>query len=288
MDKEHELRRSKRNALGLLLVAAALFVVTLFLTPNFWVYGLKAITEAAMVGALADWFAVVALFRRVHVPFIAAHTAIIPRNKNKIADNLAVFVQEKFLAPASIVELIRKHDPAQMLSAWLNAPDNAPRFAGYMIKVMRGFLDVTDDQRIAQLMKRALFRVIDKIDLSQSIATLLESLTKDGRHQELLDQAMDQLELLLAKESTRGFISAQIVSWMKREHPLTTKLLPTGWLGRNAPTWCRTRAIRCLTIWATIKPTLSAKALTARFRGLSGRYKTIRLPRKKLKRLSNT
>jgi uncharacterized membrane-anchored protein YjiN (DUF445 family) len=99
--------------------------------------------------------------------------------------------------------------------------------------MMRGFLEFTDDQRIAQLIKRALFRVIDKIDLSQSVATILESLTKDGRHQALLDQAMDQLEALLAKESTRSFISTQIVNWMKREHPLTAKLLPTGWLGRN-------------------------------------------------------
>src|SRR5471030_160588 len=233
MDKEHELRRSKRNALGLLLVAAALFVVTLFFPPNFWVSGLKAIAEAAMVGALADWFAVVALFRRVPVPFIAAHTAIIPKNKDKIADNLAVFVQEKFLAPASIVELIRQHDPARMVSDWLNAPENASRFAGYTVKMIRGFLEFTDDQRIAQLIKRALFRVIDKIDLSQSVATILESLTKDGRHQALLAQAMEQLELLLAKESTRSFISSQIVNWMKREHPLTAKLLPTGWLGRN-------------------------------------------------------
>jgi uncharacterized membrane-anchored protein YjiN (DUF445 family) len=233
MDKEQELRRSKRNALGLLLIAAALFVITLFLPPNFWVSGLKAISEAAMVGAMADWFAVVALFRRVPVPFVASHTAIIPKNKDKIADNLAVFVQEKFLAPATLITLIRQHDPARMLTDWLNAPDNAQRFAKYAVKMIRGFLDVTDDQRIAQLMRRALYRVIDKIDLSASIATLLESLTKNGRHQELLDQAMDQLEILLAKDSTRQFISAQIVGWMKREHPLTAKLLPTGWLGRN-------------------------------------------------------
>lgn len=233
MDKEQELRRSKRNALGLLLIAAALFVITLFLPPNFWVSGLKAISEAAMVGAMADWFAVVALFRRVPVPFVASHTAIIPKNKDKIADNLAVFVQEKFLAPATLITLIRQHDPARMLTNWLNAPDNAQRFAKYAVKMIRGFLDVTDDQRIAQLMRRALYRVIDKIDLSASIATLLESLTKNGRHQELLDQAMDQLEILLAKDSTRQFISAQIVGWMKREHPLTAKLLPTGWLGRN-------------------------------------------------------
>lgn len=233
MDKEQELRRSKRNALGLLLIAAALFVITLFLPPNFWVSGLKAISEAAMVGAMADWFAVVALFRRVPVPFVASHTAIIPKNKDKIADNLAVFVQEKFLAPATLITLIRQHDPARMLTDWLNAPDNAQRFAKYAVKMIRGFLDVTDDQRIAQLMRRALYRVIDKIDLSASMATLLESLTKNGRHQELLDQAMDQLEILLAKDSTRQFISAQIVGWMKREHPLTAKLLPTGWLGRN-------------------------------------------------------
>jgi uncharacterized membrane-anchored protein YjiN (DUF445 family) len=233
MDKEQELRRSKRNALGLLLIAAALFVITLFLPPDFWVSGLKAISEAAMVGAMADWFAVVALFRRVPVPFVASHTAIIPKNKDKIADNLAVFVQEKFLAPATLITLIRQHDPARMLTDWLNAPDNAQRFAKYAVKMIRGFLDVTDDQRIAQLIRRALYRVIDKIDLSASIATLLESLTKNGRHQELLDQAMDQLEILLAKDSTRQFISAQIVGWMKREHPLTAKLLPTGWLGRN-------------------------------------------------------
>ncbi|MFS7221578.1 DUF445 domain-containing protein [Rahnella inusitata] len=233
MDKEQELRRSKRNALGLLLIAAALFVITLFLPPNFWVSGLKAISEAAMVGAMADWFAVVALFRRVPVPFVSAHTAIIPRNKDKIADNLAVFVQEKFLAPATLINLIRQHDPAQMLTDWLNAPENAQRFAKYAVKLIRGFLDVTDDQRIAQLIRRAIYRVIDKIDLSASIATLLESLTKNGRHQELLDQAMDQLEILLAKDSTRTFISAQIVGWMKREHPMTARLLPTGWLGRN-------------------------------------------------------
>jgi len=68
MDKFQQLKRSKRLALSLLLIAAATFIVTLFLPANFWVLGLKAIAEAAMVGALADWFAVVALFRRVPVP----------------------------------------------------------------------------------------------------------------------------------------------------------------------------------------------------------------------------
>ena len=94
MDKHQQLKRSKRLALALLLVAAAIFIITLFLPANFWVLGIKAIAEAAMVGALADWFAVVALFRRVPVPFISRHTAIIPRNKDRIGEKLGRFVQE--------------------------------------------------------------------------------------------------------------------------------------------------------------------------------------------------
>lgn len=85
MEKLAELKRAKRPALGLLLTAAATFVTTLFLPHGFWVSGVKAIAEAAMVGALADWFAVVALFRRVPIPFISRHTAIIPRKKTASA-----------------------------------------------------------------------------------------------------------------------------------------------------------------------------------------------------------
>lgn len=100
MNKIAELKRAKRLALSLLLIAAATFVITLFLPPNFWVLGIKAIAEAAMVGALADWFAVVALFRRVPIPFISQHTAIIPRNKDRIGENLGQFVQENFSIPS--------------------------------------------------------------------------------------------------------------------------------------------------------------------------------------------
>jgi len=85
MEKMTELKRAKRLALSLLLIAAVTFVITLFLPPNFWVSGIKAIAEAAMVGALADWFAVTALFHRVPIPFISRHTAIIPRNKDRAA-----------------------------------------------------------------------------------------------------------------------------------------------------------------------------------------------------------
>ena len=178
MNKLIELRRAKMLALSLLLIAAATFVVTLFLPPNFWVSGVKAIAEAAMVGALADWFAVVALFRRVPIPIISRHTAIIPRNKDRIGENLGQFVQEKFLDTQSLVALIRRHEPALLIGNWFSQPENARRVGQHLLQIMSGFLELTDDARIQRLLKRAVHRAIDKVDLSGTSALMLESMTK--------------------------------------------------------------------------------------------------------------
>ncbi|RTZ38878.1 DUF445 family protein [Candidimonas sp. SYP-B2681] len=233
MNKETELKRAKRTALCMLLGAAIVFVITIFSPRSFWMDGLKAISEAAMVGALADWFAVVALFRRVPIPFVSRHTAIIPRNKDKIAENLATFVKEKFLHPLSIVELIRKHDPAKAIAGWLTEPGNAERIAHHMATLIRTILDLTDDRRIQSFMKNAIDVIIDKVDLSSSVATVLDNLTKDGRHQELLDQGVGLIIKQLDTPATRLLISEQIVAWLKREHPIKEKVLPTEWLGEN-------------------------------------------------------
>ncbi|WP_413741782.1 DUF445 domain-containing protein [Sodalis sp. RH15] len=234
MTKQTELKKIKGMALLLLTGAAMIFIVTLFIPPGFWRDGLKAVAEASMVGAMADWFAVVALFRRVPIPFIAAHTAIIPRNKNKIADNLGIFIQEKFLDTSSLVELIRRQDPARTIAGWLAEPDNAHRLGRQILQLMRGFLDFTDDRRIQAFIRSALDAVIDKIDLSASVGAILDSLTKDGRHQDLLDAGLRQLVKLLNKPSTRVLIADQIIQWLKREHPLKEKVLPTEWLGEHS------------------------------------------------------
>ena len=234
MNKITELKRAKRLALSLLLIAAATFVITLFLQPNFWVLGIKAIAEAAMVGALADWFAVVALFRRVPIPFISQHTAIIPRNKDRIGENLGQFVQEKFLDTQSLVALIRRHEPALLIGNWFSQPENAQRIGQHLLQIMSGFLELTDDSRIQRLIKRAVHKAIDKVDLSGTSALMLESMTKNNRHQELLDTLITQLITLLQRDSSRAFIAQQIVRWLETEHPLKAKLLPTEWLGEHS------------------------------------------------------
>jgi uncharacterized membrane-anchored protein YjiN (DUF445 family) len=192
MEKIAELKRAKLLALSLLLIAAAAFITTLFLPQTFWVRGVKAIAEAAMVGALADWFAVVALFRRVPIPFISRHTAIIPRNKDRIGDNLGQFVQEKFLDTQSLVALIRRYEPAQMIGAWFSKPDNAQRVGLHLMQVMSGFLELTDDGRIQRLLKRAVHKAIDKVDFTETSAVMLESMTKNNRHQVLLDAIINR------------------------------------------------------------------------------------------------
>lgn len=235
MDKELELTRAKRTPLLLLCGAAGAFIGTvlypLWFPTNHWVGALKAISEASMVGGLADWFAVSALFSRVPIPLVGRHTAIIPRNKDRIADNLALFVQDKFLNTTSLLTLIRRHDPAQMIANWLSSPENAARLGGYLLKIVRGFLDLADDQRIQAFMRRAIHKAIDKVDLSQSAAMVLESLTKNNRHQTLLDDAIAQLLHLVNKPGTHEFIAQQVMRYLKREHPLKEKMLPTEWVG---------------------------------------------------------
>jgi Predicted membrane protein len=231
MEKQTELKRAKLLALSLLLIAAAIFITTLLLPPSPWLSALKAISEASMVGALADWFAVVALFRRVPLPFIAQHTAIIPRNKDRIGENLGQFVQEKFLDTPSLVALIRRHEPALLIGTWFTQPENAARVGQHLVKVMSGFIELTDDARVQSLLKRAVHKAIDKVDLTQTSAVILESMTKDNRHQKLLDSLVAQLITLLRKESTRDAIAQMIVHWMEQEHPIKASILPTEWLG---------------------------------------------------------
>jgi uncharacterized membrane-anchored protein YjiN (DUF445 family) len=233
MTKEAELRSAKLLALWFFIGATSLFAVSLFLPPVWWAELLKAFSEAAMVGALADWFAVVALFKRIPIPIIGRHTEIIPANKDKIADNLANFVREKFLDTESIVGLIRRHDPAQMVANWLVKPANTERMGGYLVKVATWVLDFIEDAAVQNFIGKAVHAMVRSVDLSKSAGTILESLTQGGRHQQLLDEGIDQLARLLSNEQTQGFIAQGIVDWLREEYAFIEKMLPSELIGRK-------------------------------------------------------
>lgn len=96
---------------------------------------------------------------------------------------------------------------------------------------MSGFLELTDDGRIQRLLKRAVHKAIDKVDFTETSAVMLESMTRNNRHQVLLDAIINRLIALIQRDSTRDFIADQIVHWLKTEHPRKAMVLPTEWLG---------------------------------------------------------
>ena len=232
-DQTDALRRSKRFALALLLLVTAVFVATVLAPRGLWVDGTKAVAEAAMVGALADWFAVRALFHRVPIPFMARHTAIIPRNKDRIGRNLARFVRERFLDAESLAALVRRHDLVARLAEWLLAPGHAQLLGDQVARMLSAALDMVQDRQVEHFIRRAARTLIGQVDLSQAMARVLGALTQDGRHQALLGDALARLIALLQQEDTRTLIAHTIVHWLKAEHPRTEKMLPTDWLGQQ-------------------------------------------------------
>jgi len=126
LDKLRALRRMKAVALSMLLAAAVVFVVTTRQGAEGWVGYVRAFAEAAMVGALADWFAVTALFRHpLGIPI--PHTAIIPNRKDQIGRSLGEFVEGNFLTQEVLAERLGHARVGERLGVWLSRPANAAR-----------------------------------------------------------------------------------------------------------------------------------------------------------------
>lgn len=233
IEKQQYLKRRKAFALSILVFATLVFAYTLTQPTTFWFRLLKAGAEAAMVGGLADWFAVVALFRHpLGIPFW--RTAVIPRNKERIADSLADFVQDKFLQPEVLAQLIRRNDPAQRFTNWLRAPDNVRTLGGHSTAVFSAWLDLVDDRHIQAFMGDALRTAVGKVNLSHALGSVLQMLSQGGRHQRVLDSVIDRIVDLVRNPSVREQIAQRVVDWLKEEHKIKQLILPTEWLGEKA------------------------------------------------------
>lgn len=233
--RQADLVRTRRLALGLLLLFAALFIASTYAPRSLGTDALKAVAEAAMVGALADWFAVSALFRRVPLPLVQRHTDIIARNKDRIGGNLAAFVRDEFLDAPSLVAMIRRHDPAGMLAQWLSAPANASLLGRQVARLGLMALETVEDTKIQAFLSQSARALVSRVDVSRSMASALSALTHEGRHQALLDDVLERLGSMVRTEEARAFVADTLVQWIRREHPLKQKVLPTDWLsGKGA------------------------------------------------------
>jgi uncharacterized membrane-anchored protein YjiN (DUF445 family) len=232
-DQAAVLAHAKTNALMLLAIMGLALVLSLTMPPGLFADGLRTTSEAAIVGGLADWFAVSALFRPLPVPVIGRDTDVIARKKDEIGDQLAAFVQEKFLDPDSLAALIRRQDLAAGLAAWLTQEENTRRLGGFLVKMVAGWLQLVEEARVQQLMKDAARTLLARIDLSRGAAAVLDTLTEGGRHQQLLDQVIGTALRLLAAPRTRAALADKIVEWLRTEHYKKQLVLPTEWLGEK-------------------------------------------------------
>lgn len=201
--QRQELRRHRMFATGLLLVAVAAFLATWIPSaPGFWILLARAGAEAALVGGLADWFAVTALFRRpLGLPI--PHTALIPRNKDRIGVGLGSFVERHFLAPDLVVERLRTIDLAAHGGSWLARPENAAMIADRLTVAVPVLVKSIDDDEVRAFVRRALQEQLRSADLAPILARILTILTESGQHQRLFDQALVIARRLLAENEDR-------------------------------------------------------------------------------------
>ncbi len=205
----------KRIALGLLCAAALLYVLAKSFEPRHpWLGYVAAFAEAAMVGAIADWFAVVALFRHpLGLPI--PHTAIIPANKDRIGANLAGFICNNFLSTAQVLSKLKEFDAAARLADWLASPAHARTLGDHAVTVVRYGLGALDDTRVRDFFGRAVTAGLAQIDLSRLLGQALDALTAGGRHQALLDDVLKQVAELIEGEELQGRITEAIAREIK-------------------------------------------------------------------------
>jgi uncharacterized membrane-anchored protein YjiN (DUF445 family) len=223
--KRARLRQMKTIATGLLAVMAVVFVIASRLQPaHHWLAWVQAFSEAALIGGLADWFAVVALFRHpggVPLP----HTAIVPNNKDRIGTQLGIFVEQNFLTPTLIASKLRELGLAAHALRWFAVPRNvAALFANARALVPR-LIDAVDDAEIRAVVRKVVADEVAQLDLSRAAGGVLDIVTADGAHQRVLarvlpvlagwlDGQRPEIKRRFAKRSllTPGFVDAYIVN----------------------------------------------------------------------------
>jgi uncharacterized membrane-anchored protein YjiN (DUF445 family) len=207
--RAQDLARMKRLATGLFLVAAVVFVACVLLgsEAGAWVGYVRATAEASMVGALADWFAVTALFRHpLGLPI--PHTAIIPRKKDQIGASLGTFVQENFLTRAVVEEKLTTIDVPGRLGGFLAAPGRAERLAGDASAIVTALTELLRDEDLEPAVAAIVDRKLHETPASPVLARVLELVVEGDRHQEVLSAALRLLSRFL--EENRLVFRAQL------------------------------------------------------------------------------
>ena len=185
-------------ATGLLLCMATVYAVAQpFEAGRPWLGYVVAFAEAALVGGLADWFAVTALFRHpLGIPI--PHTAIVPRNKDRIGASLATFLRGNFLTPSVVARRMQRLDVAAALGRWLVAPQRQGRVRESLARFLGDILEALADERLGGMVKGALAARLRKADFSAPLGQALDAAIAQDRHIPILDALIGGVARMLA------------------------------------------------------------------------------------------
>ena len=205
-----ELRRVKALATLVLAGTLALFVTAKLLLPVHPVFGfIAAFAEAATIGGLADWYAVVALFKRpLGLPI--PHTAIIQGNQHRIADKLGEFIELHFLEAGPVEAKLREIDFASFISDWLRDRKRSADLARFTLRLLPEAFTATETSGLMTFITRRITTQLQSIDLAPLAAGTLRAFVKEGRHQGLLDDILRSVHQSLTQAETMAMVREKI------------------------------------------------------------------------------
>jgi uncharacterized membrane-anchored protein YjiN (DUF445 family) len=184
------LSRNRMLATGLLAAMGGVYVGTHFVSLTFASLLVRAGAEAGLVGGLADWFAVTALFRHpLGLPI--PHTAIVPTNKEKIAQALSRFVEQHFLTRELLVRKVRELEVGKRAAHWLASPATAPTIANWVIMALPPLIRALDDPKLREFVNRTLGYQLRNARLAPGLSRLLRILSGTGEAEALFDSVLD-------------------------------------------------------------------------------------------------
>jgi len=205
-----ELRRVKAIAASVLVVCLAVLVFAKVMEPRHMAFGfLAAFAEAAAIGGLADWYAVVALFRRpLGLPI--PHTAIIPANQQRIAEKLGEFVERNFLDAAPVEAKLRSVDFASFVADWLADTKRSSELARFVVRLLPEAVDAAEHSGLRSFLAQQITARLQSLDLAPIAAGALASFVREGRHRAMLDDLLAAIHKSINEPEMLGAIREKI------------------------------------------------------------------------------
>ncbi|MDQ1368828.1 MAG: hypothetical protein QOF20_1181 [Acidimicrobiaceae bacterium] len=228
-NRRRQLVVTKRRATTLLAAVSLVFlIVTVWGGTSTWAGYLQATAVASMVGGLADWFAVTALFRRpLGLPI--PHTAIVVERKDQFATTLGEFIQESFLTPEVIVDRVRAANPVDSLARWLSEPANAARLAAEVADAGVAITELVHAEDVHRAIDGAVHQLVDAVALAPLAGHALRLVTADGEIDDLLDRGLLGLNGYIDehREELRQHLSKRSRRWLPSlvDHKLFDRVL---------------------------------------------------------------